>query len=247
MTADLKLYNELAGWWPLFSAPEDYGEEAAWISDAFRRALGHDPATILELGSGGGNTASHLSRNSKMTLVDIYEPMLDVSRRLNPNAEHAQGDMRTVRLGKTFEGVLIHDAIMYMTTIEDLVAALATARAHLAAGGVLIVLPDHVAETITASVGTGGRDASDRSGRGVRYLEWTHAPADAATTYQVDYAIVTREADGSTRVFHDMHTEGIFPRSAWRDAFARAGFAPPEVRVDPWSREAFSARADAAR
>jgi SAM-dependent methyltransferase len=247
MTAEPKLYNELAEWWPLFSAPEEYGEEAAWISDAFRRSLGHVPVTVLELGSGGGNTASHLARDSNMTLVDLYEPMLDVSRRLNPHAEHAQGDMRTVRLGKTFEGVLIHDAIMYMTTIEDLVASLTTARAHLAAGGVLIVLPDHVSETVEESVSTGGHDASDGSGRGVRYLEWTHAPAEAATTYQVDFAIVTRDADGSTHAFHDTHTEGIFPRSAWRDAFARAGFAPPEVRVDPWGREVFNARADAVR
>jgi SAM-dependent methyltransferase len=245
--AEPKLYNELAKWWPLFSAPEDYAEEAAWIADAFRQSLGRDPSTILELGSGGGNTASHLSRNSKLTLVDLYEPMLAVSRRLNPAAEHVQGDMRTVRLGKTYEGILIHDAIMYMTTIEDLVAALVTARAHLAAGGVLVVLPDNIAETIEAHSGTGGHDANDGSGRGVRYLEWTHAPADGAETYEVDYVIVTRETDGSTIVFHDRHTEGIFSRSTWSDSFGRAGFAPPSIRIDPWGRTVFSARADAER
>src|ERR1700720_771929 len=108
-----RLYTDLAKWWPLFSAPADYDEEADWIIDAFGRTLGRCPATILELGSGGGNTASHLARRSRMTLVDLNSEMLDVSAQLNPDAEHFQGDMRSVRLGKTFDAVLIHDAIMY--------------------------------------------------------------------------------------------------------------------------------------
>jgi hypothetical protein len=28
----VKLYDELAEWWPLFSAPEDYAEEAAFFA-----------------------------------------------------------------------------------------------------------------------------------------------------------------------------------------------------------------------
>ena len=237
-----RLYTDLAKWWPLFSAPEDYAEEAAWIIGAFGRALGRRPATILELGSGGGNTASHLARDSRMTLVDLHQEMLDVSVRLNPDAEHVQGDMRSVRLGKTFDAVLIHDAIMYMTSVQDLDAALATARAHVAPEGVLVVLPDHLAETIEPHVDTGGHDASDGSGRGVRYIGWTHAPAPNGSTFRVDYAILTREANGAVEIYHDAHTEGVFTRAVWSDAFARAGFAPPKVRVDPWKREVFVAR-----
>jgi hypothetical protein len=52
--------------------------------------------------------------------------------------------MRSLRLGKTFGAVLI-DAIMYMTTARDLIAALATARGHLDPDGALLVLPDCVA------------------------------------------------------------------------------------------------------
>ena len=36
-----------------------------------------------------------------MTLVDLSEEMLAVSRELNPECEHLQGDMRTLRLGRT--------------------------------------------------------------------------------------------------------------------------------------------------
>jgi SAM-dependent methyltransferase len=240
--SDAKLYKGLAKWWPLFSAPEDYAEEATWIIDTFKEALGRKPLTILELGSGGGNTASHLSRHARMTLVDVNEEMFAVSRLLNPGADHFCGDMRDVRLGTTFDAVLIHDAIMYMTTKRDLESALATARAHLRDDGIAMVLPDHVLETLAAGTDSGGHDATDGSGRGVRYLQWTHASKPGATTFDVDYAIVVRDSDGSVEVHHDRHEEGVFPRSTWLEAFARAGFAAPQIRVDDWQREVFLAR-----
>ena len=237
-----KLYAELAAWWPLFSSPENYAEEAAWIRDEIKKTLGCNPATILELGSGGGNNASHLTGYSRMTLVDPSASMLEVSRGLNPDAEHIAGDMRTVQLGRTFEAVLIHDAIMYMTTQSDLGAALATARVHLRDNGALIVLPDHVAETFTPKCESGGRDAADGSGRGLRYLAWAHPPAAAATSYDVDYVIALRAENGSIRVVHDRHTLGLFPRKIWYEAFDRAGFAPPRLYTDPWQRDVFIAR-----
>jgi SAM-dependent methyltransferase len=240
--AKTHLYGELAVWWPLFSHPEEYVDEASWIMQTLIEALGSSPAQILELGSGGGNTASHLTHHAQMTLVEPSKEMLDGSRRLNPDAEHVIGDMRDVRLGKTFDAVLIHDAIMYMTTQSDLVAALVTAHVHLKPGGVLMVLPDYVAETFESGTDTGGHDAQDGSGRGLRYLSWTHPIEPGATTFDVDYAILVREADGSIEVRHDRHTEGLFPRSVWRDAFVRAGFEQPTVRIDPWSREVHVAR-----
>ena len=75
---------------------------------------------MLELGSGGGNNASHLKRRFQLTLVDRSPEMLAVSRRLNPECEHVEGDMRTVRLGRTFDAVFVHDAIAYITTEDDL-------------------------------------------------------------------------------------------------------------------------------
>jgi SAM-dependent methyltransferase len=240
--SDTKLYTGLAKWWPLFSAPADYAEEAAWIIEAFAETLGRSPAHILELGSGGGNTASHLSKIARMTLVDVNEEMLAVSRLLNPNADHFVGDMRDVRLGTTFDAVLIHDAIMYMTTQRDLESALATARAHVREDGILLVMPDHVAETLEAGTDSGGHDASDGSGRGVRYLQWTHAAEPGAATFMVDYAILVREADGSVELHHDRHEEGVFPRAVWLEAFARARFAVPRICIDPWQREVFLAR-----
>ena len=128
-----RLYDEFASWWPLLSAPADYAEEAAFYERTLIAACSVPPRTMLELGSGGGSNASHLKARFEMVLVDLSEGMLTVSRALNPECEHVQGDMRTVRLGRQFDTVFVHDAVCYMTTEDDLRKAIETAFAHLQA------------------------------------------------------------------------------------------------------------------
>ncbi len=130
MSALPKLYAELADWWPLLSSPAEYEEEAAFYSAALTAACDRPPETVLELGSGGGNNASHMKRHFRMTLVDPSPGMLAVSRVLNPDLEHVEGDMRTVRLGRQFDAVFIHDAVVYMTSEADVRRAIETARVH---------------------------------------------------------------------------------------------------------------------
>ncbi len=114
VSVTMKLYDELAEWWPLFSAPADYAEEAAFFARVLAGACKPAPRTVLELGSGGGNNALYLKSQFEMTLVDLSPQMIAVSRALNPECEHREGDMRSVNLGRTFDAVFIHDAISYM-------------------------------------------------------------------------------------------------------------------------------------
>ena len=79
---------------------------------------------VLELGSGGGNNAVHLKAGFDLTLVDLSAEMVAVSQPLNPECDHVVGDMRTVRLGRTFDAVFVHDAVAYMLTEDDLRAAM---------------------------------------------------------------------------------------------------------------------------
>ena len=51
--------------------------------------------------------------------------MLDLSRTINPECEHVQGDMRTLRLGRVFDAIFVEDAVMYLTSVADLRAMLA--------------------------------------------------------------------------------------------------------------------------
>src|SRR5215213_7588105 len=106
-----RMYGELAGWWPLLSAPATYAEEAGIYRRLLVEAADRPPETVLELGSGGGNNASHLKAHFRMILVDLSPGMLEVSRELNPGCEHVQGDMRTVRLDRTFDAVFVPDQL----------------------------------------------------------------------------------------------------------------------------------------
>ncbi|HTO68949.1 MAG TPA: class I SAM-dependent methyltransferase [Myxococcota bacterium] len=232
----LLMYGELAPWWPLVSDPADYAEEAASFLKIF--ALEPAPArpALLELGSGGGNLASHLHGRFALTLCDLSRDMLHVSRAQNPGVEHVQGDMRTLRLARNFDCVLIHDAVMYLTSADDVRAALATAAAHCRPGGVLVVAPDVVRETFEAYTDHGGRDGAD--GRGARYLEWVSDPDPRDTTFETLYTLVLRDADGATRVELDRHVEGLFAEGEWLAWLREAGF---DARVvgDAWGRRVF--------
>jgi trans-aconitate methyltransferase len=232
-------YDHLAEWWPLFSPPEHYGEEAA---DILARLAPHAPSgtrAMLELGCGGGSLASHLTSHFTLTLTDRSPSMLAVSRAVNPECEHLVGDMRTLRLDRRFDVVLVHDAIMYATTPDDVRATLATAAEHCRPDGTVMVLPDFVRETFTPGTDNGGEDASD--GRGFRYLEWCWDPDPNDDTYIVDYAFLMRDATGEVRVAHDRHIEGLFSRACWLEWFAASGLSA-HSSIDGWGRDVFIAK-----
>ncbi|MFL6063410.1 MAG: class I SAM-dependent methyltransferase [Friedmanniella sp.] len=219
-------YSELAPWWPLVSAPEEYQEEAAFAA-ALLRTAEPPTRTVLELGSGGGNNAAHLKHEFAMTLVDLSPEMLAVSRQLNPECEHLLGDMRTLRLGRTFDAVFVHDAIEYMTSEEELRQAVDSVFAHCRPGGVAVLVPDHIAENYEPSTDHGGNDAPD--GSGVRYLSWSGPARAGATTTTTDYAFLVRAVDGTVTVAHDSHLLGLFPRDTWLRVLTEAGFAARSV------------------
>jgi SAM-dependent methyltransferase len=233
-----KLYDELADWWPVFSDPKEYRREAAHISRILRKATSPAPRTVLELGSGGGNSAFHLKARFAMTLVDMSPQMLTVSRKLNPECEHLKGDIRTLRLGRTFDAVFVHDAICHMTAESDLSAVMQTAYEHCRPGGVALFVPDFVRETFVAGTDQGGTDSP---GRRLRFLQWVFDPNPNDTTYLVDFAILLRNKKGEARVVHDRHVLGLFPRAQWLRLLREVGFRAVVVR-DPDIRELFLGR-----
>jgi SAM-dependent methyltransferase len=226
MSGEHRFYGDLAAWWPLVSPAEEYEEEAGYAASLLRSAA-IPVGEVLELGSGGGHNAAHLKAHFTMTLVDLSEQMLAVSRRLNPECEHVQGDMRAVRLGRSFDAVFVHDAVDYMTTEGDLGAAVETAFVHCRPGGVAVFLPDATLEIFDPSSDTGGSDAQD--GRGVRFLDWSWDPDPDDVTHRVEYAFLLRSADGRVEVVHETHVLGLFPRATWLRSLTGAGFQAERI------------------
>lgn len=243
----LRFYGELAPWWPLISPPEDYAEEAAEVSRVLASA-GTPVREVLELGSGGGHNAFHLKRDFSLTLTDLSPAMLDMSRRLNPECEHHQGDMRDLRLGRAFDAVFVHDAVMYMTTEDDLRAAIRTAYVHCRPGGVAVIVPDWITETFTPGTDHGGSDGDD--GRGARYLEWMWDPDPYDTEVLSEFAFLLRDSTGAVRAVHETHRWGLFPRETWLRVLHDEGFEPTTLKErtteDRPAREIFLCRRPAA-
>ena len=235
----LKLYTELAAWWPLLSPVADYAEEAAFFHHLMVEADLPPAPSLLELGSGGGNNAFHLKPYfARTTLTDISRAMLAISQRLNPECEHIEGDMRTLRLDGLFDVVFIHDAVDYMLSLDDLRQALQTAAVHCKPGAIALFVPDHVRERFQPSTDHGGTDGE---GRSLRYLEWTYDPDESDSTYVTEFAYLLHQRDEGTQVEHDRHICGLFSRADWLRLLIEVGFRA-EIVHDPFERELFLAR-----
>jgi len=102
---------------------------------------------MLELGCGTGRHASELAAlGCTIHGVDRSDTMLaEATARASANAAHgaqmtfSAGDIRTVRLGQTFDAAIsLFHVISYQTSNDDLRAAFKTARDHVVKGGLFL-------------------------------------------------------------------------------------------------------------
>ncbi|MCX5659129.1 MAG: class I SAM-dependent methyltransferase [Planctomycetota bacterium] len=243
-----RLYADLAPLWPAFSPPAHEAREAKIVLRALRARLGpwrssgksaNKPA-LLDLGCGGGHLLHHLGRHCHAVGVDLAPAMLALSARLNPDVEHHQGDMRTIRLRRRFDAVLLHDAVNYMLTPADLLAALRTAAIHLRPGCALVAMPDDVAETFTNHAWA--HDAASTPTHDLAMV--THVATDRASASRgsaVDLAMLFLLHDrerGQLDVVDDRHRLGLFPRATWERLLRRAGFGEIEFAASSPGRPA---------
>ena len=229
----MKLYKELAEWWPLMSPHTEYEEEATIYAEIIQR---HHPEVkeAVEFGSGGGSNAFYLKRYFSMVLTDLSPDMLEVSRQLNQDCEHFQGDMRTLDAGKNYDLVFIHDAITYFIDPADLLKTFQNAKRYLKKGGILLIMTDQFTETFTAKTNHGG---VDQGGRGMRYLEWTYDSDSADHMTETQYLYVMRDKNGEVFKESDSVRSGLFSMAEWeillRDAGFGAIFEPVNYSMEP--------------
>lgn len=223
-----RLYSDLAYLWPIISPPDEYAREAGYWRRVLWDKLGPGKHCVLELGVGGGHNLSHLTRDFQAAAVDLSPQMLCLSVKLNPKVEHFLGDMRSIRLGKTFDAVLIHDAIAHILNESDLRATFITARIHLRLGGVIIVAPEWVKEGFRSPrVFRWDRDAGNIA---VTIEEYLHDPDPSDTQVESIFSYTIKE-NGTQRVEQDTHTTGLFPIGTWERLLAEAGFDVGTLRL----------------
>jgi hypothetical protein len=208
-------------------------EEAEVLRAAFKEKLGSGRHSLLDLGIGGGHHLAPLTSDFEAVGVDLSAEMLTHSRRLNPSVEHFQGDMRSVRLKRKFDAVLIHDAVSYLLTEADLRATLTTVQAHLRPGGVLLMCPDWFTENFPD--GFVYHEKNSKKGTELTYIEYMHDPDPTDTTAEVIMFILIKEA-GQLQIEQDRHAVGLFPKSTWFKLITNAGF---HVEEKPFVKAVF--------
>ena len=219
-----RLYGALAGWWPLLSPPEDRAEDAAAL-----QALIPDARSLLEPGCGSGSLVSHLPQDWDIVLVDRSPEMLALSRAINPGRVHIEANLRTMSLGLTFDAVLLHDVVMYLSEEGALDDALRVAAAHLNPGGRLVVVPDVLADTFEETVVTGTGTADD--GRACVLTEWHHDPTPDDGQSEVELSLLYRQPGQAVQSLHERHTLLLISAERLWDRIQAAGLRP--VVVDP--------------
>lgn len=209
-----RLYQDLAHLWPILSPPEDYTAEAQIILDLLEEHFGTDRRlSILELGAGGGHTLYHLKHHHDCTASDLSPDMLEQCKKLNPEVPTHLGDMRSLRLDQTFDAILIHDAIDYLLTEEDIRQTLRTASEHLNPDGMLVLAPTETTETL--DVGSSASDERETETHTYRFtstLDQPEPPDRFRLTLDIE---ITDRTTGETQRVTDHHTCGLFPQATW--------------------------------
>ena len=216
-----RLYDDLAEFWPLISPPEEYEAEAVHLRAILREKLGPGDHSILDLGAGGGHHLAPLAGEFRAVAVDLSPAMLDNLAKLLPEVERHTGDMRTVRLNRTFDAVLIHDAISYLLSEDDIRATFATVAEHLRPGGLLIAAPDYFRENFRDQQVTHSTFRNEETD--LTFIEYVHDPDPDDTTIETVMFFLIR-LGGQLRVEQDRHTTGLFPRETWLRLMDQAGF-----------------------
>ena len=223
-----RLYYDLAYLWPIFSPPQEYAHEADLWLQALREKLGDGHHSILDLGVGGGHLLSYLTAEFEATAVDISERMLANSIRLNDNVEHILGDMRSIRLNRKFNAVLLHDSVSYLVSEDELKKTFETAAAHLETGGLLITVPDWFRETFGGTF-VEHRIIENEDGE-FAFIEYVSDPDPFDSTIETIFFYILRNIDG-IKVEEDRHITGIFPLETWERLMSESGF---DVEVRPY-------------
>jgi len=222
-----RLYRDLSWTWPIISPPKEYVEESETFCKAIKDHSKIEVRTVLHLGCGGGHNDNTFKKYFEVTGVDLSEAMLNIARKLNPEVKYSQGDMRTVRLGKKFDAVIIFDAINYMLTEDELKSAFLTAYEHLKPGGVFLTIPEDYPERFEQNK-TECRVHSEGDVE-IVFVENGYDPDVTDTVYEATFVYLIRQK-GKLEVYTDRHVLGIFKLDTWRKLLKEVGFKVKELK-----------------
>lgn len=135
------VFSDYADFYDIYYADKNYSAEADFVLELASRYV-KAPETLLDMGCGTGrHLAEFIRRNLKCDGFDLSESMLAQARQrlAGEHVELSQANLTSFENGKQYDLVVSMFAVIgYLTTNQELIAGLQTARKHLRPGGVFI-------------------------------------------------------------------------------------------------------------
>lgn len=204
------------------AAGKDYVSESRDIHNLIQQRS-PQASILLDVACGTGRHLAHLQRYYDVAGIDLDPAMLGQARTRLPGIQLIEGDMRSFRLDRRFDAVTcLFSAIGYMTTTDELDAAVANMADHLNSGGVLIIDGWVLPEEWRGIVGTHLDTAVTQA---VKVARVVHTTREGQTTRLAMHHLIAQDSGVDYLVDH--HRLTLFTRDEYQTAFRRAG-----LRVD---------------
>jgi SAM-dependent methyltransferase len=224
-----RLYHDLNWIWPIISPPEDYAEETELFSRVIKEHAKIEVRTLLHLGCGGGRNDYTFKKYFDVTGVDISEEMLSLAKELNPDVNYHLGDMRSLRLRRSFDSVTAPDSLNYMKTEEELHQIFLTAYEHLNPGGVFLTVAEESRERFKQNRTISSTHSQEDIQ--ITFIENSLDPDPTDTHFEITFIYLVRKR-GQLEIYTDSHVLGLFEIETWHRILRETGFNVEELKFE---------------
>jgi SAM-dependent methyltransferase len=208
----MSVFNEYARYYDLFYRDKDYYGEAEYVHGLIQS---HAPGarSLLNLGCGSGAHDRFLvDLNYTVTGVDLSDTMLTIAQQRaagNDVFDYHQGDIRSIRLNKSFDAVIsLFHVMSYQVTNEDVISSFTTARSHLNTGGLFIFDCWYGPAVLTDLPGMRLKEIENENFRVVRIAQPAMRPND--NVVEVEYRFFIQENTVSNHELRERHVMRYF-------------------------------------
>lgn len=225
------IYDELAEYYDRIYAGKNYADETRRLVHIARKFMGRRGRTLLDVGCGTGRHLELFRREFTVAGVDVSPAMLSIARRrLGRGVPLTRGDMRTFRLGHTFDVVVcLFSAIGYLNRKADRDRAIANLIRHVAPGGVALV-----EGWVRPSRWRGDSISLDSyDGPDCKVARVTHAFRRAGFSV-LDMRYLIAEPRRPVRYYAEEHHQALVDSKDMLDSFRRAGFRSRVILSGPY-------------
>ncbi len=220
-----RLYNDLSHLWHLVSPLEDYLEETELFCELLKNESKIPIRELLHFGCGRGHNDYIFKNHFRVTGVDLSPAMLNWAKRLNPEVDYIEGDMRDYKLGNKFDAVTAVDSVDYLITKNDLHQFFQNVYHHLNQNGIFMFILESTRETFQQD------DTivySNSSGdEWLTVIENRFDPDGTDSEYEITFVYLYRQK-GELEIFTDRHLCGLYSESEVHNLLTDVGF---KVRI----------------